>query len=87
MLEHLRYSYDFIKIAWSSGQIFKSATRLTPRDAELVAKVFVVKAQSLRISSLFCNLNHCVTNLLVGTDLTFVTYITNIISGEKLSCG
>ena len=69
VLEHLRYSYDFIKIAWSSGQIFKSATRLTPRDAELIAKVFVAKDQSLRISLLLCNLNHCLINLLGGTTL------------------
>ena len=46
-----------MKNCLSSGQIFKSATQLTPRDAELVAKVidaiysfliWVVRSQMLR---------------------------------------
>ena len=48
---------DLFDIALFSGQIFKSATQLTPRDAELVAKVIdatnsililVVRSQMLR---------------------------------------
>ena len=48
---------DLVDIALYSGQIFKSATQLTPRDAELVAKVIdatnsililVVRSQMLR---------------------------------------
>ena len=32
---------DILDFALYPGQIFKSATQLTPRDAELVAKVFI----------------------------------------------